>query len=572
VSDGDRRVSEELRRQLLGCLLELAASDERLVGEWSETAQKGCAVAEPTQAGDPPADLRTISFGPINVTADYQKVVGQPGQDQNRYLARSYEALGGQRTDVPITGLDADARTWLAYALCLYQSNKDHLPTGADHKRAAERLIAWAPNRQAMPGDSRDKFEREALTASGWTEAAVPEKLILPPEYRAKLAPIYSAEPAPVQQIADIISAEARMQAPAELQSVPPVKALVQPGVLLVQPSMLLAEEPAADSGLAAHNEAGSAAPEGVFTTPLYFAIRGNLLPKLTGLIADQASYWREPDGRPLAPQSLELLGRVANLLQVCLATVFRPYADGWPAGQGDRGFRYSEVLKSTGDIATSPEKQLGHLFSRALRVGWDTGYEAPLATAGYDSSRPEDEKTLRTLLREALDADSQLRSDVIRLIQFTSTHTPSDPNVYTATVFPSSKWEKGPAQWRWQTIRTLIHELLHKLAHPKYIAAARQIRNAQVIVEGFVELLTVDCFSSLAGSLSKEGSSEMLAALFEGVTGDPGKPDESLFEVGYGQAGQDASKVRELVENENVRAAFFLGAIDLIGIKPATQ
>jgi hypothetical protein len=104
-----------------------------------------------------------------------------------------------------------------------------------------------------------------------------------------------------------------------------------------------------------------------------------------------------------------------------------------------------------------------------------------PLATAGYDSSRPDDEKTLRTLLREALDTDSQ--------------------------------------------------------------------RNAQVIVEGFVELLTVDCFSSLAGSLSGTGSSGMLAGLFVGVTGDPGKPDKSLFEVGYGQAGQDASKVRELVE-----------------------
>jgi hypothetical protein len=528
-------------------------------------------VTELTQTGEPPAGLRTIRFGPVNVTADYQKVVGQPGQDQDRYLARSYEALGGQRTDAPITGLDADARTWLAYALCLYQSNKDQLPTGADHRRAAERLISWAPNRQAMPGDIRDKFEREALTASGWTEVAVPGKLILLPEYRAKLAPTYSAEPAPDEQIADIISVEAGMLAPAQLQSVPQVKALVQPGVLLAQPSMMLAEEPAAGSGLTAHIKAGSATPDGVLTTPLYYAIRDNLLPKLTQLMTDQASYWRESDGSPLAPQSLELLGRVANLLQACLATVFRPYADGWPAGPMDRGFRYSEVLKSTGDIAAGPEKQLGHLFNRALRVGWDAGYEAPLAAAGYDSSRPEDEKTLRTLLREALDADSQLRSDVIHLIQFTSTHTPSDPNVYTATFFPSSKLKKGPAQWRWQTIKTLIHELLHKLAHPKYVAAARQIRNAQVISEGFVELLTVDCFTSLAGSLS-QGSSGMLAGLFEGVTGDPGKPDKSLFKVGYGQAGEDAGKVRALVENDNVRAAFFLGAIDLIGIKPATQ
>jgi hypothetical protein len=63
-------------------------------------------VTELTQAGEPPAGLRTISFGPINVTADYQKVDGQPGQDQDRYLARSYEALGGQRTDAPITGLN----------------------------------------------------------------------------------------------------------------------------------------------------------------------------------------------------------------------------------------------------------------------------------------------------------------------------------------------------------------------------------------------------------------------------------------------------------------------------------
>jgi hypothetical protein len=127
----------------------------------------------------------------------------------------------------------------------------------------------------------------------------------------------------------------AGIQAPGELQGVPQVTVPVQPGVLIAQPLMLLPEEPGAGPGMAAHSEAGSSAPEALLTTPLYYAIHDKLLPSLTDLVADEASYWREPDGRPLATQSLELLGRVANRVQLCLAMLFRPYADGWPAGPG---------------------------------------------------------------------------------------------------------------------------------------------------------------------------------------------------------------------------------------------
>jgi hypothetical protein len=512
-----------------------------------------------------------ISFGPASVTADYRNVVAEPGQGQDHYVSQICQALGGQRTEAPIAALDAGARTWLAYALCLYRSNKDLLPAGTDHGPAVNRLIAWAPAHQAMPDSPRDGFEREALTASGWTEAAVPRKLTLTSKSSAGLATIYSARPAPDQPIADITEVVAGGQATVELQGVSHVTVQVQPGVLMTQPLMLIPEEPAASSGTAAQSGTGSAAPEALLTTPLYYAIHDKLLPSLMGLIADEASYWRQPSGQPLATQSLELLGRVANLVQLSMAALFRPYADGWPAGPGNKTFRYSEVLKSTDDIVPSQDMQLGYLFNRAQVVGWGTGYGAPLATAGYDSGRDDDQTMLRTLLQQAIDANSQLRSDVILLNKVTAMHSPLDRNVYAATVIPSSRWAKGPAQWRWRTIKTLMHELLHKLAHPKYLAAAQQVRNDQVIKEGFVELLTVDCFTSLCDSFASGGSQQLVARLFEGV-GDPGQPDPSFSDVGYGQAGQDAIKVREIVGNDNVRAAFFLGAVDLIGLKPTAQ
>ncbi len=535
----------------------------------------------------PNAEPGTIPFGPARVYADYQNLPDVlAGPNQKAYFNRIWAAASGDKTVdswPQIATLDADARTWLGYALYLYGKNKSRLPEAFDHRAALDRLITWAPRRNAMPGEDRYKFEREVLAVSGWTEAAVPAALKPPqPDTLTKLATIYNAEAEPGQEAADmtyITSAVATSQPEptvTDLEGAPRVTVQVRPDVLLAQPTALIADEPSPGSGgdgRAGHGEAGSSATGAILTGKLYHAVRDDLLPKLADVLAGEASYWSEPDGRDLTPDPIDRLAEIANLIQRYLALLFQPYADGWPSGPGNNGFRYSDVLKSTQTILASPEKQLDYLCNRAVLVGWDPRYGQPLAKAGYDSRRNDDEETLRAVLQDGLTTNQQLRSDVICLIKFTPRHSAGDGNVYIQPAFPSSRWDGTPAKqakWRWRTIRTLAHELLHKLAHPDYVAAARQVRNAQTIAEGFVDLLTVDLFTALREALKRQGSQQALGMLFEGI-GDPGEPEEMLLGIRYGKAGEAAGQVRDLVADDNVRAAFFLGAVDLIGVRPAS-
>jgi hypothetical protein len=541
--------------------------------------------SEFTQQGAEPG---TVPFGTTRVYNDYQNladILARPGQKP--YFDKIFAAIAGELTAAVWSGiaaLDGDARTWLGYALYLYGKNMKKLPANFDHWAALNRLIAWAPNRTAMPGLPDLRFEREVLAVSGWTEAVVPAALT-PPEndIRDKLTAIYNvaAEPGQQPDMTYSMPLAADQQRPpqtGELEGVSRVALPTQPAVLLIQPTALIADEPppgpggdTAAPGAPGRGQAGSSAPGGILTGTLYYAVKDDLLPKLAGVLVAEASYWREPDGQDLTAQPLAGLGGIANVIQRYLARSFQPYADGWPAGPGNNGFRYSDVLTDSQAVPAGEKDQLFYLYNRATLIGWKPEFGAPLATAGYDSRREDEQDTLRAVLREGLAASEQLRSDVSLLIKFTPMHTPSDGNVYIQTVFPSAAWNASPdrwAKWRWRTLRTLMHELLHKLAHQNYLAARERVRNDQVILEGFVDLLTAQLFTWLYRELKEPGNERLADALFQGIEGRC-EPDERLFTVGYGQAGETAHAISELVPTENIQAAFFLGAVDLIGIRP---
>lgn len=154
----------------------------------------------------------------------------------------------------------------------------------------------------------------------------------------------------------------------------------------------------------------------------------------------------------------------------------------------------------------------------------------------------------------------------MIHLIKHTGAHTGGVGKVSMQPVFPSETWGSQEA-WRWRVIRTLAHELLHVLAHPRFKDTATdevlKIRNSQIITEGFVDLLTADVYTELCNEAKAK---PVAAKLFEGL-GDPGEPDATLLGIGYGDAGKAADAIRGLVSDDNVRAAFFLGATHLIGL-----
>src|SRR5271157_879613 len=123
----------------------------------------------------------------------------------------------------------------------------------------------------------------------------------------------------------------------------------------------------------------------------------------------------------------------------------------------------------------------------------------------------------------------------------------------------------------RWNTIRTLCHELMHALAHPDLFAAtsssprfANGITFDQVLVEGFAEVLVVQLFKFLRTTAA--GNASLLSKLTQGVTGTC-TPPTTPINLGYRAAGANAQTILGEVGDDRFRAAYFHGRISLIGL-----
>jgi hypothetical protein len=466
---------------------------------------------------------KTRNFGPVRINVDYSglgPLLTQLGE--GRYLNHMHRLLTeDEKTELwpEIAGLDSAARSWLAHAFYLYMRNQETLrghlraanvrPAYFDEPAAVARLIARSAEHTTMPAPRTSAFEREVLGVSGWTEAVVPRALArLPEEVVARLHLIY--------------------------------------------------HPPRSGNG-----DEGRPRPG-----PMNAAmLEAELLPVLREDIARQAEYWRPPQGGQLEPEPIDRIMNLADFMQIYVAACLQPYADGRRDGPFYTGFRYSEHLRSTYELPAEPADQSGYLFNRMLRIGWDATYGRLLAVAQYDGGRAGDRETLRDLAAASLAADEALRGDVVHLIRHMSAHGGGADKIFFQPVFPGPSWGTR-AKWRWRTIRTLTHELLHRLAHPGFLATATDqrlnIADSLIISEGFVDLLTTDIYTQLLGEVKTNPTAAEL--LFGGV-GDPGTPDGPLLGIGYGGAGMSADQIRLLVTDDRVRAAFFLGAIHLVGL-----
>ncbi|TQS22796.1 hypothetical protein [Microbispora sp. KK1-11] len=457
-----------------------------------------------------PAEPRTVGFGPLEAAVDYTRLRDLPQSKYPEYFNRVYRLFTGLEIDIwsQIAQYQGEDKLWLAHALHLYGTNMDELPEDFDHTAAVSRLIGRATLRTAMPGAENDAFEREVLRASGWVSAAVVRKLAPPDSaVAAKLNSIY--------------------------------------------------------------NPPGSK-PDGEGKTkvgPLQESVLKELADLLAKVVDEQLRHWAPPTGTRSEPESLDHLRRIAEFLQLFVTVGLRPYADAWEEGPYFDGFRYGERLQSTWELPAGPAERLNWMMNRAQAVGWDRQRGALLAKANYDATRSGDRETLRALLRERLSTDATLSRRVGYMIKLTAAHSGGEGNISVQPIFPSPAWGTK-SDWRWRVIRTLVHELMHRLAHPRFRESAAKIRHDQIIGEGFVDLLTVDVYTQLWDAVSRSGRGAQV--LLKGLDATR-EPDPSFLKVGYGEAGTSAAAIRDLVGDDNVRAAFFLGATHLIGL-PASQ
>ncbi|MEV4457279.1 hypothetical protein [Microbispora sp. NPDC049633] len=456
-----------------------------------------------------PAEPRTVTFGTVNATADYKALRALPADKYPEYFNRVYTLFTGLEFDVwsHIAQYEGEDKQWLAHALYLYGRNKDALPAGFDHTAAVARLINRATQRTAMPGAQDDAFEREVLRASGWVSAMIVRDLVPPDQGEtAKLTSIYNP--------------------------------------------------PGQDRGVDGRQQVG----------PLRTDVLKELVDVLAKVVDEQLLHWVRPKNTPAEPESLDHLRRIADYLQKYVARVLGPYADAREDGPYFDGFRYSERLQSTWELPAGPAQRLNWMTNRAQAVGWDKERGALLAKANYDGTRGGDQETLRRVLRERLESDESLSRRVDAMVKLTAAHSGGEGRISVQPIFPSAAWGTK-ADWRWRVIRTLAHELMHRLAHPDFTATAGRIRHGQIVSEGFVDLLALDVYTRLWGLVSQ--SSAATEVLLKGV-GATKAPDGSFLKVGYGEAGTSAAAVRDLMGDDRVRAAFFLGATHLIGLPSA--
>lgn len=456
----------------------------------------------------PPAEPRTVGFGPLEAKVDYTKLRALPESKYSAYFNGVYRLFTGLEIDIwpQIEQYEGEDQVWLAHALYLYGANIDVLPKDFDHTAAVARLISRATLRTAMPGAENDAFEREVLRASGWVRAAVAGKLTPPDRpVAAKLNLIYNP-----------------------------------PG------STLDGEE---------EKKVG----------PLRENVLDELADLLTKVVDEQLAHWKPEPGKPSEPESFDHLRRIADFLQRFVAARLRPYADAWETGPYFDGFHYSQCLRSTWELPDGPAHRLNWLLNRAQAVGWDKDRGALLAKANYDGTRTGDRDALLRLLGKRLTTDAVLDGKLGDLVKLTAAHSRGEGHISIQPIFPSPAWGTK-SDWRWRVIRTLVHELMHRLAHPDFTAKASEIRQGQIITEGFVDLLTVDVYTQLWKEVpqSKTGAQVLLQGL-----DTTRQPDASFFRIGYGGAGTAAAAIRDLVGDDNVRAAFFLGATHLIGLPP---
>jgi LysM repeat protein len=144
-----------------------------------------------------------------------------------------------------------------------------------------------------------------------------------------------------------------------------------------------------------------------------------------------------------------------------------------------------------------------------------------------------------------------------------------------TATVFiqPFADPKADMRTIRWDLFTTLLHEMMHKVAHPNFERTAQAIGGTaqKYMTEGFADLMRHDLWDG-PGGLAARIASKAGAALRKRVEGGTFPYDASKvdYHPDYTEVAQ-ARKIAKAVGMRNCKAAFFLGHTELLGIGKGT-
>ncbi|MFC7591454.1 hypothetical protein ACFQYP_53000 [Nonomuraea antimicrobica] len=250
------------------------------------------------------------------------------------------------------------------------------------------------------------------------------------------------------------------------------------------------------------------------------------------------------------------------------LATVVQDYmkfqCGSFPMGNPDSplftGYDLSKRIESTESVQITDDFLMSYVMNRAIGVGYGPEHNELFTRSNFDGTR--DDSALYDLMQQFLGRPG-IRGKVGRCIQLTGSHS-GDGTIRLNPVIPPST-SQSTNTWRWDMLRTMIHEFLHHLSHPGFNAKAQKIGHGQIIDEGFVDMITAIVFRQLVGEITKKPD---LTGRFLPLQGPILPPPTWQLKTQYGEAGQGADKITKVVGQDRAYAAFFLGSTQHAGLK----
>jgi hypothetical protein len=130
----------------------------------------------------------------------------------------------------------------------------------------------------------------------------------------------------------------------------------------------------------------------------------------------------------------------------------------------------------------------------------------------------------------------------------------------------------------KWREWFTLLHEYIHTLAHPAFVAVSQE---RKIMIEGFCEMFRKEIAPKLIATAKADGDATLRGGV-EGRAADgtlfPFFDPDLVPDYGPGEYArflQHAEAIRDALGpggTAAVRAAFFQGHVELIGLKPSGE
>lgn len=119
----------------------------------------------------------------------------------------------------------------------------------------------------------------------------------------------------------------------------------------------------------------------------------------------------------------------------------------------------------------------------------------------------------------------------------------------------------------RWDAFGTVIHEMLHAIAHEKFREAIKGVENQGIGVEGFAEYFARIVYNDVRKRAEKD---DALRTSIEGVT-EPFDSDLAPDRTGatYGKYVDAVEQIKTQIagNEESLRVAYFMGKVEYIGL-----